>query len=223
MHSQPPPPLIYDPPQEPYLSVVYSDDDILILDKPSGLLSVAGRPIEHADCLELRAQESYPNATIVHRLDMDTSGVMVMALNPVAHRNISMQFERRKTKKTYIARVWGQPEQDRGHIDLPMRCDWPNRPKQIIDYELGKSAQTDWEIIKREDTSTRVCLYPITGRSHQLRVHMLSIGHPILGDNFYATPEAYNAEDRLQLHAESLTLHHPSDGALQTFTVPCPF
>ena len=104
-----------------------------------------------------------------------------------------------------------------------MRCDWPNRPKQIIDYELGKSAQTDWEIIKREDTSTRVCLYPITGRSHQLRVHMLSIGHPILGDNFYATPEAYNAEDRLQLHAESLTLHHPSDGALQTFTVPCPF
>ncbi|MCK5285208.1 MAG: bifunctional tRNA pseudouridine(32) synthase/23S rRNA pseudouridine(746) synthase RluA [Alphaproteobacteria bacterium] len=223
MYSQPPPPLIYDPPQEPYLSVVYSDDDILILDKPSGLLSVAGRPVEHADCLELRAQKSYPNATIVHRLDMDTSGVMVMALNPVAHRNISMQFERRKTKKTYIARVWGQPEQDRGHIDLPMRCDWPNRPKQIIDYELGKSAQTDWEIIKREDTSTRVCLYPITGRSHQLRVHMLSIGHPILGDNFYATPEAYNAEDRLQLHAESLTLHHPSDGALQTFTVPCPF
>ena len=134
MYSQPPPPLIYDPPQEPYLSVVYSDDDILILDKPSGLLSVAGRPVEHADCLELRAQKSYPNATIVHRLDMDTSGVMVMALNPVAHRNISMQFERRKTKKTYIARVWGQPEQDRGHIDLPMRCDWPNRPKQIIDY-----------------------------------------------------------------------------------------
>lgn len=223
MHSQPPPPLIYHPPLEPYLRVIYNDDDLLVLDKQSGLLSVAGKPAEHSDCLEYRAQEKYPSATVVHRLDMDTSGIMVMALNPEAHRNISLQFEKRRTKKTYIARIWGHPEQDNGHIDLPLRCDWPNRPKQIVDHELGKASQTDWEIIEREDSSTRVRLHPITGRSHQLRVHMLSIGHPILGDNFYATPEAYRAADRLQLHAESLTLHRPSNGELQTFTIPCPF
>jgi tRNA pseudouridine32 synthase/23S rRNA pseudouridine746 synthase len=206
----------YRPPTSPWLSVIYRDVHILILDKPSGLLAVPGKPEAHDDCLELRARKFYRGAMTVHRLDRDTSGVVVMGMTRKAHANLSMQFEKRETKKTYIARVWGNVEGDKGHVDLPLAVDWENRPKQIIDHENGKSAHTDWEVIAREDGVTRVRLAPTTGRSHQLRVHMLSLGHPILGDVFYAEGAALEAAPRLHLHAESLTFAHPDSGALCT-------
>ena len=229
MSNKPPAPFIYNPPpKENGLDILHIDEEILIINKPSGLLTVAGRPEAHADCLEARVKELHPQALIVHRLDMDTSGVMVMAMNPKSHRILGLQFEKRKTKKTYIARVWGNIERDEGAIDLPLICDWPNRPKQMVDHERGKPSQTHWRVLDRETTQfkeqfTRVELSPVTGRSHQLRVHMLELGHPILGDNLYAPPEAFQAANRLQLHALELTLHHPIGGALQTFTSPCPF
>jgi tRNA pseudouridine32 synthase/23S rRNA pseudouridine746 synthase len=223
-----PVPFLYTPPMEPYLSVIHRDDDILVLSKPSGLLSVPGKPAEHADCLESRAREAYPEAMTIHRLDKDTSGVVVMGLNRKAHADISMQFETRKTTKSYIARVWGHLSDDNGRVDLPIACDWPNRPKQMVDHEHGRAAQTDWEVMEREGAdrdilTTRLRLHPATGRSHQLRVHMLSLGHPILGDNFYAHPEAYAAAARLQLHAEMLSFRHPADGNIRFFTDACPF
>jgi len=216
-------PFIYNPPQDPYLTVIHRDNDIIVLSKPSGILSVPGRPEEHKDCLSSRVQERFPTATVVHRLDLATSGVIIMPLNKAAHRHLGLQFEKRKTKKHYIARVWGNVEENTGHIDLPLICDWPNRPRQMVDFENGRPSQTDWEVIKRDDYSTRLKLTPITGRSHQLRVHMLSIGHPILGDDLYAHDEALEAAERLQLHSEALTIFHPSDGRECTFTVPCPF
>lgn len=216
-------PFLYRPPTEPWLSVLHVDDELLVLTKPSGLLSVAGKPLEHADCLESRARSQYPQARLVHRLDRETSGIVIMAMNAKAHRHLGLQFERRKTSKRYIARVWGSVAEGKGTITLPLSCDWPNRPKQMVDLKAGRSALTEWEVLEREEKATRVALSPLTGRSHQLRVHMLSMGHPILGDGFYATGEALEAADRLQLHAESLTLHHPSNGERVTFTDPCPF
>ncbi|PKP77855.1 MAG: RNA pseudouridine synthase [Alphaproteobacteria bacterium HGW-Alphaproteobacteria-3] len=213
----------YDPPLTPWLTVLHADEDILVLAKQSGLLSVAGKPAEHGDCLESRAKAEHANARIVHRLDRETSGVVVMAMNPKAHRHLGLQFERRKIRKKYVARVWGHVKDDKGTVDLPLSCDWPNRPMQMIDLANGRAARTDWEILAREENATRLVLSPLTGRSHQLRVHMLSLGHPILGDGFYAPGPAFAAADRLQLHAESLTLHHPSDGVLRTFADPCPF
>lgn len=212
---------IYAPPEGP-LKVIHVDDDILILDKPSGLLSVPGRPVEHQDCLQHRARAAFPTSLQVHRLDMDTSGVMVFAMNPKAQRHIGLQFERRKTDKTYQALVWGQPK-DTGTVDLPLIVDWPNRPLQMVDHERGKPAQTDWQVIAREAEFSRVHLMPLTGRSHQLRVHMLAIGHPILGDRFYAKSAALAASERLCLHAENLEIHHPSDGRRVKFTAECPF
>ncbi|MBO0346953.1 bifunctional tRNA pseudouridine(32) synthase/23S rRNA pseudouridine(746) synthase RluA [Roseibium limicola] len=216
-------PFVYDPPMEPFLEVLHQDDDLLLVIKPSGLLSVPGKAAEHKDCLEARAQAIYPQARIVHRLDMDTSGVMVLAMTPAAHRHLGLQFERRHTKKTYLARVWGQLEHDSGEIDLPLRCDWPNRPKQMVCFELGRKALTRYQVIERDDATTRVRLFPETGRSHQLRVHMLSLGHPIIGDRFYADDEALQAAQRLQLHAESLSLYHPNGGEWLTFEAPTPF
>lgn len=216
-------PFIYTPPTEPFLNVLHADDHILVLDKPAGLLCVTGKTPDLFDCLEYRAQKHYPEATIVHRLDMSTSGILLMAMNIDAHRNLSRQFEQRKTTKTYIAKIWGKPEAQSGHIDLPLCCDWPNRPRQMVDHERGRASQTDWEVMQYEDKHTRVRLRPITGRSHQLRVHMQSLGHPILGDEFYAHEKAYQASDRLCLHALSLSFHHPEDGRIVTFETPCPF
>ncbi|HEY4199320.1 MAG TPA: pseudouridine synthase [Devosiaceae bacterium] len=214
---------IYEPPLEPYLSVIYQDDDILVLDKPSGLLSVPGKDPALADCLERRAREAFPEARTIHRLDKDTSGVVVMGLNRVAHSNISMQFEKRQTEKFYEARVWGRMEADSGHIDLPLATDWERRPRQRVDFERGRPAQTDWEVLEREPHATRVKLMPVTGRTHQLRVHMLSLGHPILGDAFYSEGAAFAMADRLQLHAEMLAFAHPADGRKLQFVIPCPF
>lgn len=205
------------------MSIVYQDNDILVFDKPSGLLSVPGKQPEHKDSLQSRVQRVFPTATIVHRLDMATSGLMIMALNKAAHRNISSQFEQRLTQKRYIARVYGKLEQQNGSIDLPLICDWPNRPKQMVDFERGKAALTHYEVLEFEDNGTRVLLKPVTGRSHQLRVHMLSLGHPIMGDRLYAHDEALASASRLQLHAQWLSLSHPVTGEVIEFTAKCPF
>lgn len=208
---------------EPFLDVVHQDDDLLVLNKPSGLLSVPGRVEAHKDCLETRAQSIYPTATTVHRLDMDTSGLLVMAMNKNAHRHMGLQFEKRMTRKTYMARIWGHPANDAGEVDLPLRCDWPSRPKQIVDHEQGRSSQTRWEVLEREEKTTLVMLTPITGRTHQLRVHMLELGYPIVGDRFYAEGEALSFALRLHLHAQTLEIRHPNGGEYNTFTAACPF
>ena len=209
--------LNYNPPMTPYLSIVYQDDDLLIVNKPSGLLTVPGKDPKHADCLIARVNRVFPTAKIVHRLDMATSGIICLAMHKEAHRNLSIQFQDRKTAKRYIARVFGKLDQQTGSVDLPLICDWPNRPKQMVDHDNGKPSLTHFKVLEHEQKATRVELTPITGRSHQLRVHMLSLGHPILGDKLYAHPEAFAMAPRLQLHAEMLTLAHPASGETLIF------
>ncbi|HGG65451.1 MAG TPA: RluA family pseudouridine synthase [Rhodobacteraceae bacterium] len=211
----------YNPPQGP-LAILHHDHELLLVDKPSGLLSVPGKGEHLADCLITRVQAVFAEALLVHRLDRDTSGVMVFALTPHAQRHLGLQFEKRQMKKTYVARVFGRVEEKTGTVDLPLIVDWPNRPLQHVDFENGKQAVTDWRVLKYEGNTTRVRLFPQTGRSHQLRVHMREIGHPILGDPFYASGEARVAE-RLMLHAESLRLRHPDGGKGLTFKAKCPF
>ncbi len=202
--------------------ILHHDHELLFVDKPSGLLSVPGKGEHLADCLIARVQAVFPEALLVHRLDRDTSGVMVFALTPHAQRHLGLQFEKRQTKKTYLARVFGRVEGREGTVDLPLIVDWPNRPKQHVDFENGKPAVTDWKVLRYEDNATRMRLFPQTGRSHQLRVHMLELGHPILGDPFYATGAALDAP-RLMLHAESLRLRHPDGGKGITIKAKCPF
>jgi tRNA pseudouridine32 synthase/23S rRNA pseudouridine746 synthase len=211
----------YDPPDTP-LAVLHADHEILIVDKPHGLLSVPGRGEHLADSLLTRVQAAFPEALLVHRLDRDTSGVMIFALTPNAQRNLGLQFERRHTKKAYVARVWGRVAERTGTVDLPLIVDWPNRPLQMVDFERGRPALTEWRVARHEDGTTRIRLFPKTGRSHQLRVHMREIGHPILGDPFYATGEAREAP-RMMLHAESLRIRHPDGGVAMTFSAPVPF
>jgi len=210
-------------PSEGPVSVLHRDEDLLIVDKPSGLLSVPGKPQEHRDCLEARVKAAFPEALLIHRLDLETSGVMVFALNPRAQKLINRQFERRIVQKTYLARVAGLVSEDAGEIDLPLIADWPNRPLQKVCHETGKPARTRWRVLAREAAATRLELHPETGRSHQLRVHLKEIGHPILGDPFYAPEGVFSAAPRLQLHAERLDLRHPQDGAWVSYAAPCPF
>lgn len=211
----------YTPPDTP-LDVLHADHELLVLNKPAGLLSVPGKGEHLADCLITRAQAAFPEALLVHRLDRDTSGVMVFALTPSAQRHLGLQFEKRQTKKTYVARVWGHVADKTGTVDLPLIVDWPNRPKQMVDHQNGKPAETDWRVLRTEGETTRLRLMPKTGRSHQLRVHMLAIGHPILGDPFYATGPARDFP-RLMLHSESLRLRHPDGGVGVTFKAKVPF
>ena len=209
----------YNPPRDPWLLILYQDQHIMVVNKPSGLLSVPGRAPENKDSIMTRIQADFPTAESVHRLDMATSGVIVVALTKAAERELKRQFREREPKKSYVARVWGHLAQDEGLIDLPLICDWPNRPKQKVCYETGKSSQTQYQVLSRDtDGSTRVKLSPITGRSHQLRVHMLAIGHPILGDGFYAPVEAKAMASRLQLHAQELCITHPEFGTVMHFT-----
>lgn len=229
------PDFIYRPPLTPYLDIIYQDKDVVVLNKSSGLLSVPGRLPEHQDCLQNRVQRVLPTATVVHRLDMATSGIIIMALNKPAHVAISRQFEQRKTQKSYIARVYGQVKEQEGSINLPLICDWPNRPKQKVDHDNGKPSLTHYKVLSYNDNqafetsqendtkSTLVELTPVTGRSHQLRVHMLALGHPILGDRLYAHKEALDASPRLQLHAQYLSLAHPVTDEILNFNAPCPF
>ncbi len=211
----------YDPPQDP-LVILHEDAEVLLVDKPSGLLSVPGKGEHLADCLISRVQAAFPQALLVHRLDRDTSGVMIFALTPYAQRHLGLQFEKRMTRKTYVARVWGVPTEPAGTIDLPLIVDWPNRPLQKVCHDTGKPAQTDWKRIKDEGDTARVRMFPRTGRSHQLRVHMLSIGHPILGDPFYATGPALDYP-RLMLHSEELRFNHPQGGRSTKIRSKAPF
>ena len=221
---QPPPRMMVDycPPSDP-LTILHQDADLVAVDKPSGLLSVPGKPETHRDCLEHRVRADFPASLLIHRLDLETSGVMIFALNKPAQKHINLQFERRQVKKTYIARVSGVIEQDAGAIDLPLIADWPRRPMQKVCRETGKPSLTRWQVLCRETDATRVELKPETGRSHQLRVHMKEIGHPILGDPFYASEAVFRAAQRMQLHASGLVLRHPATGVYLTIQSDCPF
>lgn len=211
----------YAPPDSP-LEILHEDHALLVVAKPSGLLSVPGKGADLADCLLTRIQIAFPQALLVHRLDRDTSGVMVFALSRHAQRHLGLQFEKRQVKKAYVARVAGRLAPKTGQVDLPLCVDWPNRPRQMVDHENGRAAQTDWCVLKASDAETRVRLMPLTGRSHQLRVHMLALGHPILGDAFYATGAAL-AHPRLMLHSETLQLRHPDGGRGMRFRANAPF
>jgi tRNA pseudouridine32 synthase/23S rRNA pseudouridine746 synthase len=211
----------YAPPDTP-LDILHDDHEIIVVNKPSGLLSVPGKGPDLADCLLARIVEAFPTALLVHRLDRDTSGVMVFALSPHAQRHLGLQFERRQVQKSYVARVAGRLEPGQGTVDLPLIVDWPNRPRQMVCHETGRPAQTDWRVLRAGDEESRVRLSPKTGRSHQLRVHMLALGHPILGDPFYATGAARD-HPRLMLHSEELRLRHPDGGRGMRFRAPAPF
>ncbi|EEW26671.1 RluA family pseudouridine synthase [Rhodobacter ferrooxidans] len=211
----------YTPPDVP-LEILYHDDQVLVVSKPAGLLSVPGKGADKADCLITRLQAVFPEVLLVHRLDTDTSGVMVFAMNKAAQGALGQQFEKRQTKKVYIARLDGLLEPREGRVDLPLIVDWPNRPRQHVNHDTGRPAQTDWRVVKYGKAETRVRLMPLTGRSHQLRVHMAALGHPILGDALYASGAACE-HPRLMLHAESLRFRHPETGKSLTFTAPCPF
>ncbi|MEX0284449.1 MAG: pseudouridine synthase [Paracoccaceae bacterium] len=211
----------YHPPQEP-LEILFEDAQVLAVNKPTGLLSVPGRGEHLSDCLLSRVQAAFPHALLVHRLDRDTSGVIVFALTPHAQRHLGLQFENRQTKKSYIARIAGHLEPKTGTVDLPLRADWPNRPLQMVCHERGRPAQTDWRVLRQGDGETRVRLTPKTGRSHQLRVHMLALGHPILGDPFYA-PDTASDYPRMMLHSEELRIRNPEGGHSERFYAKAPF
>ncbi|MBT4471328.1 RluA family pseudouridine synthase [Amylibacter sp.] len=215
-------PFVYEPPKTP-LDILYIDEDVLVVNKPSGLLTVPGKELKHHDSLELRVKIEYPNSFLVHRLDMDTSGVIIFALSKSTQRSLNLQFEKRIVKKLYEARVFGNIKEDNGFIDLPLIVDWPNRPLQKIDAKEGKSALTHWQVLDREGDVTRVALMPETGRTHQLRVHMMSLGHTILGDRFYGNVAEINLANELQLHAKDLIIIHPKNGKKITFKAPLPF
>ncbi len=212
---------VYSPPNAP-LELIHEDHELLVVNKPAGLLSVPGKGDHLKDCLITRLQAAFPEALLVHRLDMDTSGVIVFARTPAAQRHLGLQFEKRMMKKSYLALVWGQVDGKEGVIDLPLIVDWPNRPLQKVCHETGRAAVTEWKVLRHDETSTRVRLFPQTGRSHQLRVHMRELGHPILGDPFYATGPARDFP-RLMLHAETLRLRHPDGGRGMTFRAKNPF
>lgn len=192
--------------------ILYEDEHLLLVRKPDLLLSIPGRHPLNKDCLITRLQENYPTASIVHRLDLDTSGIMVIPLDKPTHAHISRQFQERKVEKSYIAVVYGVVEQDSGEIELPIRCDWERRPLQMIDHEKGKHALTRYEVLERFEDRTRMLLKPVTGRSHQLRIHMRELGHPILGCDMYAHEAALKMADRMLLHATTLAFEHPATG-----------
>ena len=216
-------PFIYAPPTKP-IEILHQDSDLLIVNKPAGLLSVPGKDDDKKDCLLTRLERLYEGVLLVHRLDVATSGVMVFAMNKDAQRHLGLQFEKRYIKKKYVADIVGPVKGDSGFINLPMRCDWPNRPRQMVCFEQGKNALTHWIKDFESKSFTRLSLFPTTGRSHQLRVHMLyGLGHAIIGDKIYADDAVYNLSDRLHLHAHKLSLRHPNGGEELEFSVPPPF
>lgn len=193
------------------LDILYLDDDLLIANKPAGLLCVPGKGPDKQDCLYNRALKFNPNARIAHRLDQGTSGVVMFPLNYLTLKNLTRKFEAREIHKRYVAVVEGLLEADEGEVKLPLICDWPNRPLQKVCFEHGKAAHTKYRVLERDpaNNTTRVLLEPVSGRTHQLRVHMLSLGHPILGDGLYAPDPIRAKAPRLLLHAQQLWLDHP--------------
>ncbi|TFY97593.1 RluA family pseudouridine synthase [Ramlibacter humi] len=205
--------------------LVHEDAACVVADKPAGLLCVPGRGEDKQDCLAARVQSLFADALVVHRLDMATSGLCLFARGGEVQRRLSRAFAERQVGKTYVAVVAGRPAQDAGEIDLPLLADWPNRPRQKIDQEHGKPSRTRWRVLGPGPMpgSTRVELEPVTGRSHQLRVHLLAIGHPILGDTLYAPAGIAAAAPRLLLHAQTLELAHPLSGEPMRWHAPAPF
>ncbi len=212
----------YAPPQGP-VAYVHVDPHLIVIDKPSGLLSVPGRGEGKADCAVSRVDADYPGALTVHRLDMATSGLLILARNKQMQAALSVLFERGAVAKHYVADVWGHPDPGSGEIDLPLITDWPNRPRQKVDHATGKPSRTRFETLETGPHSARLLLTPLTGRSHQLRVHLAEIGHPILGDDLYAHEQARNAAGRLRLHASALAFDHPATGERLTLSSPAPF
>jgi tRNA pseudouridine32 synthase/23S rRNA pseudouridine746 synthase len=211
--------------------VVHADPHLLVLVKPAGLLSVPGRGADKQDCIAARVQRLYPDAMVVHRLDMATSGLLLMARGADTQRQLSRMFAQRQVQKRYLAVVAGKleaPASSAGGwslIDLPLAADWPNRPRRIVDRERGKPSQTHWRVLACDAARdcTRLELEPVTGRSHQLRVHLQALGHPILGDSLYAPPEVLARSPRLLLHASELRFEHPAEGTALRFSNPAPF
>ena len=203
--------------------ILYADDYLVVADKPAGLLSVPGRGPDKQDCLVVRVQAEFGDALTVHRLDMATSGLIVLGRGPEAQRRLSIAFSERRVEKRYVAVVAGMVEVDAGELDLPLITDWPNRPRQMVDHAIGKPSLTYYRVMTREAGQTRVALEPVTGRSHQLRVHMMALGHPIVGDALYAPSEIVAASERLLLHAEHLVVPHPETGERMAFTSATPF
>ena len=223
--------------QYPGVNLVFEDPHCLVLDKPAGLLAVPGRGPDKQDCLSARVQAIWTDALVVHRLDMATSGLVVMARGLEAQRRLSLAFEKRRVFKRYMAIVAGElhnPQPDNGWntIALPLLVDWLNRPRSIVNHEAGKPSVTHWRLADTDPAhdpaphtgiGTRLELEPVTGRSHQLRVHLQAIGHPILGDPLYADPNQTGTAERLMLHAQTLAFPHPDTGDIQRFASPCPF
>lgn len=217
------------PPPAP--QCLHADDDLLVLLKPAGLLCVPGRGPDKHDCLSARAQQHWPGALIVHRLDQATSGLVVMARNPPAQRALGEAFALRQVDKRYHAVVhgWPAPEPPTTDgwqlIELPLAADWPRRPMQKVDWEGGKPSQTRWRALRHDSSqgTTRLELQPVTGRTHQLRVHLSAIGHPILGDTLYAGASVQRMAPRLLLHASALALAHPTQGGWLRFESPSGF
>lgn len=200
----------YRPPKNQSLEILYEDRALLSVNKPSGLLSVPGRGPDKQDCLLNRLREQYPDVLSVHRLDMDTSGIILFARDADTHRLLSKKFELRQISKTYHAIVSGHL-QESGVMDYPLSADWPNRPRQKVDRVSGKQAITRWKAIgfNHENNTSRVALYPETGRSHQLRIHLCTMGYPILGDPLYFINHSDTAAERLMLHATRMSFAHP--------------
>ncbi len=207
------------------LMVVHDDAACIVVVKPAGLLSVPGRGVHLQDCVAARVQTTFSDALVVHRLDMATSGLLLFARGAAAQRSLSIAFAAREVHKRYVAIVDGLVELSSGEIDLPLMADWPNRPKQMGDLEHGKPSLTRYRVIAHDHAThtTRVELEPVTGRAHQLRVHLQSLGHPILGDALYAPPDVQVRATRLLLHASMLGFAHPASGAPMHFESAAPF
>jgi len=207
------------------LKLIFVDTTLVVVDKPAGLLAVPGRGEAGRDCLAFFVQQTHADALVVHRLDMATSGLMLFARGAAMQRALSMAFEQRRVHKRYVAVVDGLLDGDAGHIDAPLAADWPNRPRQVVDAERGKPSLTRWRVLARDAAAqrTRLELEPVTGRSHQLRVHLASIGHAIVGDGLYASADGAAAEPRLLLHASHLAFDHPQTGATLAFDSAAPF
>ena len=214
-----PPPYLVPHSREP-IRLLYRDADLLIVDKPTLLLSVPGRHPLNKDCLIHRLDPYYPGVVAVHRLDLDTSGVMIVPRHSEALSRMARQFQERRVEKTYIARVMGTIDEDTGTISLPLTRDWPKRPRQKVCFATGKPAITHWRVMSRENNTSLLELTPETGRSHQLRIHLSEIGHPILGCDFYAPDAALKAAPRLLLHASRIRFKHPISGHTITACSP---
>ena len=210
--------------------ILHVDPHLVVVDKPAALPSVPGRTTELQDCAASRVQALYGDALVVHRLDMATSGLLLFARGLQAQRVLNRAFEERRVDKAYMAVVRGRPPQTQGSIALPLIADWPRRPRQMVDFERGKPSLTHWELLEPQELEgsqgqdcSRVHLRPVTGRSHQLRVHLAAIGHPILGDDLYADEDTCARSSRLLLHPTALAVPHPDSGQTMNFRSAAPF